>query len=130
MFWVGLATLIMLINGTGDDSREFRKRVQAMHDATVQFIPDVERRDAAERALSETSAAFLKHRQRLDKVSLCIAKADEDYKATSAEYVACMDALDELWDVSTADFVRAEQHFRAAVRPEELVQIQKKVSGK
>ncbi len=127
MFWVGLATLIMLINGTGDDSREFRKRVQAMHEATEQFVPDLGRRTLADHALDETTAAFLKHRERLDKVSHCIAAADADYAATRAEYTACLDTLDEMWAVSFTDFMRAEQHFRAAVRPHELIQIHQKV---
>ncbi|HXS17573.1 MAG TPA: hypothetical protein VN764_10320 [Polyangiaceae bacterium] len=127
MFWVGLATLIMLISGTGDDSREFRKRMQAMHEATEHFIGDGERRARADRALQETSAAFLAHRTRLDKLSRCIGDADADYHATQAQYAACLDHLDEMWAASVNDFLRAEQHFRAAASQAELLQIHHKV---
>lgn len=127
MFWVGLATLIMLINGTGDDSREFRRRVRAMHEATEQLVPDASRRAAAERALNETQLAFFHHRERLEKVSACIADADADYVATSAQYSACLNQLDEVWATSLTDFLHAEQHFRAAVHAQELVRIHLKV---
>lgn len=129
MFWVGLATLIMLISGTGDDTREFRKRVKVMHGAIEELVPNDDRRAAAQQALDATGRAFLDHRARLDEMSQCIGKADASYHATTEVYSACLRQLDEVWKESTAQFLSAEENFRAALTPQELAGVQEKLAG-
>jgi hypothetical protein len=127
MLWVGIATLIMLISGTGDDTHTFRKRMAALEQATRSSVVDTKRQKAAQTALKDTSQAFFAHRKRLDRVGQCITQLDARYQVTRADYEACMKDLDNIWDDALSDFVAAEHNFRAAVAPEELTHIYSKV---
>lgn len=130
MFWVGLATLIMMLNGSGDDTREFRRRAEAMHKATQKVIADTKRQKEAEQALKATMKAFVDHRKRLDLMAQCVIKADANYQATPADYEACIEDLESVWESATDEFVVAEQSFRAAVTAEELRAIKLEVGAK
>ncbi len=130
MIWVGLATLIMLLNGAGDDTREFRQRAEAMNEATKKIIADAERQKEAEKALHATMKAFIDHRNRLDLIAQCIASVDANYHATPADYEACIGSLETVWENATNEFVAAEEDFRAAVTPEELQAIRQEVMPK
>ncbi len=123
MLWVGLATLIMLITGTGDDTREFRKRVQLMEKAVEQLVVESSRKEAASAALRRTSQAFVDHRARLDVVGKCIAEADANYDATRKDYDACLETMEPLWDSAAHEFIAAERDFRAALSPTEFTSV-------
>jgi hypothetical protein len=120
MLWVGLATLIMLITGTGDDTREFRKRVHHMEKAVDELVVDASRKQAVSAALKQTSQAFFDHRARLDLVGKCITEADANYEASREDYEECLKTLDPLWETAAHDFIAAEKDFRAALEPKEF----------
>lgn len=128
MLWVGLATLIMLITGAGDDTREFRHRVKLMEHSLDEVLEEGERRQAAQQALAATSRAFSDHRQRLHQIGLCVDKADANYAATAEDYRACLTKLGSVWETAATEFVAAEKSFRDALLPGEFERVQEVIA--
>lgn len=130
MFWVGLATLIMLISGTGDDTRAFRKRVKEMEKVITELITEPARRDTALKTLTETQVALSAHRTRLAEMGTCLEAADRNYAATEADYNSCVDQLDAGWDVATDQLLTANKRFHSLLDAAEWQTIQDRLSHK
>jgi len=130
MFWIGLATLIMLVSGSGDDTLAFRKRAEAMREMIVEMVSESGRARDAVGAVNEAEKAFGAHRNRLEKVGLCIEKADRKYAATEADYLACGKNSEREWKTTTDDLVRAELTLREALKPDEWNKLNDALNGK
>jgi len=125
MFWIALAALIMSLTGEGDDTYAFRKVLERARDSVEETVHDSARQKAALQVLDRTSAAFVKHRERVGVISACIERADRKYAVTEAEYQRCLADLGPAWDAASKDLVTAERDLRASLTPEELVLAQR-----
>jgi hypothetical protein len=95
MFWVALATAIMMLSGEGDDSRAILALFQAMRASLPACVADPARRSAALAGVERSQALFLQHRKRLEEVGKCIEDLDRRYQATAEDYERCSAGLDE-----------------------------------
>ncbi len=94
MFWVALATAIMLASGDGDDTRAIRDFLKALREQIPLEVKDEARAKEALRGVDVLQEAFESHRNRLDKYSECIEKVDHNYGAKEADYRRCEEGLE------------------------------------
>lgn len=128
MFWLGVATLLMMISGSGDDTRAFRMRATAMKQALAELVPDPVRSRAAIQTVETIEAEFRRHRERLHVAQVCLEKADRNYRATPKTYARCTDGLDAEWKRTTATFLAAEKRLRSTVTPDEWLRIERRLA--
>lgn len=130
MFWVGLATLIMLISGTGDDTRAFRQRLDQMSKALTELVHEPSRKNAALETLKQTETALTEHRARLNDAGKCLESADRNYTANATDYDTCVAQLDAGWDVATEQLLRANKRFHSILTTTEWRAVHNKVGHK
>jgi hypothetical protein len=106
MFWVALASLIMMLSGDGDDVRDVERFLSALDRAVTQVIAEPARRDDVRRAVRTYTLLFEGHRARLNELAKCIEKADRDYAASAAAYAACQEPFDAHWRLLERDLDR------------------------
>jgi hypothetical protein len=94
MFWVALATAIMMLSGEGDDTRAISALLTGVRQAIAAQVPDEARRAAALHAVTEFEQAFDKQRHELHAFGVCVEAADREYRATAAQYAACVQRVE------------------------------------
>lgn len=125
MFWVALATAIMLASGDGDDTRAIRDFLAALREQIPLHIKDAVRAKEAARGVDILQAAFEGHRKRLDEYSQCVQKADNNYSATDADYRRCEEGLDKQVSRLAEQMQEASSLFKANIKPAEYEKIDK-----
>lgn len=120
MFWIALSALIMSLTGTGDDTFAIRKFLERMKEAVTTQVADPARQHAALATLERTSASFVRHRERVGKISACIEQSDRVYAATAADYERCLAEVTATWDDAAEQLVVLDRTFRAALTPIEI----------
>jgi hypothetical protein len=129
MFWVALATAIMVLSGEGDDTRAIAMLLAGMRQAITEHVPDEPRRADALRALEAFEQAFAKHRQELQQFGVCVEAADREYRATHADYAACAQRV-ETQRVTLQNTLAGLQHdYETALSPAERAKVVAVVSG-
>lgn len=93
MFWVALATAIMMLSGEGDDTRAIAALLAGLRQAIAEYVPASPRREEALRALTGFEQAFATHRRDLQVFGKCVEAVDHRYAATQADYAACAEPL-------------------------------------
>lgn len=128
MFWLGVATLLMMVSGSGDDTRAFRERARALKEALAQLVSDPVRSQTAIRTVEAIEAEFRRHRDRLHVAQTCLEKADRDFRATPETYARCTVGLDQESARTTTTFIAAEKRLRAAVTADEWLRIERRLA--
>jgi hypothetical protein len=125
MFWIALSMLIMNLTGQGDDTHAFRMILERARDAVEDEVKDAVRRKAAEKAIDEASDSFVKHRERFQKITDCIEKADARYDAKHADYDRCLSDVGPAWDAGSRELIEFDRAFRSALTPSELIAVRR-----
>ena len=129
MFWVALATAIMMLSGEGDDTRAILALLTGLRQAIAQTVPAEARREQALRAITQFEQAFAKHREELQVFGKCLEAADRNYHATRADYQACTARL-EPQRIALRQVLDSVQHdYETALSPEERAGIVQNVSA-
>ena len=123
MFWVALATAIMMLSGEGDDTRAIAALIAGLREAITQGVADSSRRAEAIRAVSEFEQAFATHRQELQSFGACVQAADRNYRATSADYTACSDRVEAQRVTLRHSLATVQRDYEAALTASERAQI-------
>jgi hypothetical protein len=125
MLWAALSAFIMSITGKGDDTFVFRKTLDRLRDSVAADVRDAGRRHQAEATLDRAAAAFVRHRQRLNKVSQCLERADRTYAATVADYQRCLADARPAWDATTQELLRLDRELERELTPAEYAAIRR-----
>jgi hypothetical protein len=128
MFWAALATLIMAMTGAGDDTFVFREFLEKMQEGVQTEVSDPARQQKALAAIDQTLEGFRQHRERVNKVSACIEKADRSYVVKVSDYEKCLVNMAASWDQAAETLIEKNRLFTAAVTDAELRQIQAKAT--
>jgi hypothetical protein len=123
MFWVALATAIMMLSGEGDDTRAIGVLLAGLRDAITQTLPASPRRAQALAAVSEFERAFAAHRQGLQEFGKCVEAADRTYHATRADYTACADRAQAQRVTLRGSLESVQRDYDAVVSPDERVRV-------
>lgn len=123
MFWVALATAIMMLSGEGDDTRAVGALIAGLRDAVARVATEPPRKAEALRAVSEFERAFATHRAELQTFGRCVEAADRDYYATRAAYTACRDQIETQRHELRGVLGTVRRDFDAALAPEERAEI-------
>jgi len=119
MFWIALATAIMMLSGEGDDTRAIAALLAGLHEAIAAHVPAEAQRARALRAVADFEQVFDKHRQDLQVFGACVEAADRDYRASRANYEACERPL-EVQRVALGHALQAViGEYQAALTPAE-----------
>ncbi len=94
MFWVALATAIMMLSGEGDDTRAIAALLAGLREAIAAHVPAEAERTRALHAVAEFEQLFDQHRQGLQAFGACVDAADRDYHAGRASYAACLQPVE------------------------------------
>lgn len=124
MFWVALASLILVLTGGGDDTKAFREQMARNRAALQAVVGDSARIGLATTAIDDAERAFGDHRARLDEMGRCIERLDRTYRVTAAEYDGCTAGADASWDRLTDEVVAAELRMRQALSDAEWAAVQ------
>src|SRR5436190_19838030 len=89
MFWVALATAIMMLSGEGDDVRAVAALIAGLRQAISAHVEDEARRDRALDAVGQLELEFKDHREELESFGDCVEAVDRKYDATQQDYDAC-----------------------------------------
>jgi hypothetical protein len=130
MFWVGLASLIMALTGSGDDTRAFRDHAEALKEAVSEIVHDAGRVHQAKQAIERTEGAFGTHRMRLARIGDCIELLDRSYEVKAEDYADCAGKADASWEDATTQLVEADRQLRDALTDPEWQMLRKKAFGK
>jgi hypothetical protein len=129
MFWVALATAIMMLSGEGDDTRAILALITGLRQAITHTVPAEARREQALRAITEFEQAFTKHREQLQLFGKCLEAADRNYHATHADYEACSARL-EPQRIALRHVLDSVQHeYEAALSPAERAGVVQSVTA-
>jgi len=128
MFWVAVASLIMLISGTGDDTRAFRERAEAFKEAISLYVQDGPREARAIAAVERSECSFRRHREKLAQKQACLAKVDAAYAATRQDYLACLAGTQNIWLESSDALIKSQRDLQASITPEEWALVQARVT--
>jgi hypothetical protein len=123
MFWVALATAIMMLSGEGDDTRAIAALIAGLREAITQSVADASRRAEAIRAVSELERAFATHRHELQSFGACVEAVDRNYRATPADYTACSDLVEAERVTLRQALVTVQRDYEAALTSGERAQI-------
>jgi hypothetical protein len=89
MFWVALATAIMMLSGEGDDVRAIAALIAGLRQSISVHVEDDARRARALDAVEDFETEFARHREELQVFGDCVEAVDRRYDATQADYEAC-----------------------------------------
>jgi len=125
MLWAALSAFIMSITGKGDDTFVFRKTLEHLQKTVAAEVHDAGRRQKAEATLERARAAFVRHRERLHKVSQCLERLDRTYAVAAADYRRCLADARPAWDATAEELVRLDREFASALTPAEYAAIRR-----
>jgi hypothetical protein len=128
MFWVALATAIMVLSGEGDDTRAIAALLAGMRQAIADRVPEEPRKTGALRALAEFEQAFAQHRKELQAFGVCVEAADRKYRANAADYAACSAPLEAQRVTLRETLAGVQREYEAALSPVERAAILASVS--
>lgn len=123
MFWVALATAIMVLSGEGDDTRAIAVLLAGLREAIGARVPDEPRRADALRAVTTFEQAFAKHRRELQEFGACVEAADRKYRATAADYAACAALVEAQRATLRTALAGVQRDYEAALSPAERAAI-------
>jgi hypothetical protein len=129
MFWVALATAIMMLSGEGDDTRAIAALLASLRQAITQLVPDAGRRAQALRAVTTFEQTFENHRRELQAFGKCVEAADRKYQATRADYAACGERVEAQRAEMRHAIQEVQQEYEAALSPSERSQIARTASA-
>ncbi len=119
MFWVALATAIMMLSGEGDDTRAIAALLASVRQAITQLVPDAGRRAQALEAVTTFEQTFAQHREALQTFGKCVEAADREYQATRADYAACTAPVEAQRAAMRQAIETVQREYEAAVLPAE-----------
>jgi len=125
MLWAALSAFIMSITGKGDDTFVFRKTLEHLRKTVAAEVHDPGRRQKANATLDRAAAAFVRHRQRLDKVSKCLERLDRTYAVSALDYQLCIADARPAWNATTEELVRLDKEFERELTPAEYAAIRR-----
>ena len=129
MFWVALATAIMMLSGEGDDVRAVAALIAGLREAISLHVENEARRDRALDAVGELELEFKDHREELESFGDCVEAVDRKYDATQQDYDACESRIDDA-RARLGERLRAlRREYDAALEPAERAQIAQDVFG-
>lgn len=123
MFWVALATAIMMLSGEGDDTRAIASLLAGLRDAIATHVPAEPRRTRALGAVEDFERLFEKHRHDLAAFGACVEAADRDYHADRATYDACAQPLAAERVTLRHAIDAVVQQYEAALTPAERTEV-------
>jgi len=130
MFWIALATAIMMLSGEGDDTRAIAALLAGLREAIAAHVPAEAQRTRALRAVAEFEQAFGKHRQDLQAFGACVEAADRDYRASRARYDACAQPLEAERAALGHALQAVVGEYEAALTPAERAEVAQVVLGR
>ena len=123
MFWVALATAIMMLSGEGDDVRAIAALVEGLQQSISVHVEDDARRARALDAVEDFATAFARHREELQAFGDCVEAVDRRYDATRADYDACEGRVEADRARLKERLVWVQREYEAAVEPDERARI-------
>ncbi|HEY6077490.1 MAG TPA: hypothetical protein VIW29_01725 [Polyangiaceae bacterium] len=129
MFWVALATAIMMLSGEGDDSRAILALLAGLRQAITQHVPAEDRRSRALLAVTAFEQTFAHHRFELQAFGKCVEAADRKYQATRADYDACAARIAAQRAQMRVKLAALRRDYEAAVLPAERTEVIQAVSA-
>jgi hypothetical protein len=129
MFWVALATAIMMLSGEGDDTRAITALLAGVRQAVAAHVPDQARRTDALRAVALFEQAFVKHRHELQEFGRCVDAADRKYRATGADYAACVERIEAQRATLRGTLARVQREYDSALSETERAAILDSISS-
>ncbi|HEX6274905.1 MAG TPA: hypothetical protein VFZ53_17805 [Polyangiaceae bacterium] len=129
MFWVALATAIMMLSGEGDDVRAIAMLIAGLRQSIYVHVEDETRRARALDAVGRFESEFVRHRKELERFGHCVESADRKYGATRADYATC-EARAESERARLAQALRdVHSAYEAAVEPDERANIARDIAA-
>jgi hypothetical protein len=128
MFWVALATAIMMLSGEGDDTRAISALLAGTRQAIAAHVPDAARRAGALRAVGMFERAFAEHRHELQAFGVCVEAVDRQYRAAQAQYAACAERVEAQRATLRGTLASAQQGYERALSDRERAAILDAVS--
>jgi hypothetical protein len=119
MFWVALATLIMMLSGDGDDTTAVAGFLKAVRESAMVRVEDPTRRAQVVSAVDDYQKLFVLHRQKQNELAGCIEQADRNYRATEQSYAACEGAFAAHWTSLRAKLTATRERLEANLLPAE-----------
>src|SRR5687768_16524304 len=118
MFWIALATAIMMLSGEGDDTRAISAVIAGLRDAITHLGTGSVEKAEALRAVAQFEQAFATHRSELRVFGQCVDDADRNYRATHASYTACSDRVEAQRLALRRVLETVQRDYEAALGPE------------
>lgn len=119
MFWVALATAIMLLSGDGDDTRIIVDLIAALRQQISLTVGEPKRAAKALRGIDLLEQSFKAHRSRLNEYMECVTKVDHNFSATEADYARCDEGLEKEAQRLAKSFVRVSDILSHNITPAE-----------
>ena len=123
MFWVALATAIMMLSGEGDDVRAIAELIAGLREAIAVHVEDDTRRARALDAVGRFEVEFTRHREELQTFGDCVEAADREYGATQEDYDACEASIEAERIRLGERLEEVHREYEAAVEPDERARI-------
>lgn len=123
MFWVALATAIMMLSGEGDDTRAIAALLEGLRQAITQSVPASPRRANALEAVATFEQTFATHRLELQAFGKCVEAADRNYRSTQADYAACGARVEAQRAELRRTLADVQRKYEAALLPAERAEI-------
>jgi hypothetical protein len=108
------------MTGEGDDTYAIRAFFERSRDAVEAQVKDAARQRAALAALDRTVRAFERHRERVSKISECLAREDRRYEASAADYERCLTDVEPAWTAAGEELIVLDRDLARALTPAEL----------
>lgn len=129
MFWVALATAIMMLSGEGDDTRAILALLGGLRAAITQTVDAGPRRSRALDAVTRFERAFETHRALLKEFGACVEAADRKYGATRDDYAACSGKLEAGRPAISRAIEEAQRSYDDALDDSERERIAEIITG-
>ena len=129
MLWVALGTLLMVLTGSGDDTKAIRERADLVRKSVKQIASDQARATRAVQSVDDFEKVFGEHRDRLEEIGKCVEEADRRYEVSEADYNGCLAELDKGWDLTIEGTLQAQRNLRDALTDSEWQSLRERLAN-
>lgn len=127
MLWVALGTLLMILTGSGDDTKAMRARADLLRKSVQKVAADQARATRAVQSVDDFERAFGAHRERLKEIGSCVERMDRQYAVSQADYMGCVAELDAGWELTINHAIDAQQLLRQSLTDEEWQELRAEI---
>jgi hypothetical protein len=127
MIWVGLAMLVMLASGDGNNVRAFMAWQEKLVSHVDEIVDDPIRREAAAAVLDDALEELLRMRRIQSEFGDCVEALDRTYEVSAADYEVCFEDRYGYWAFLIDTHERLKAGFRSHFTDPEWAELERRI---